>query len=68
MRTVGLCLFCDNESPAARAVIDHLVRHGEIAQADLPEIATLLGELAMRTLPTELGEELLSAEFVRTTL
>ncbi|MFI6170689.1 DUF6300 family protein [Nocardia sp. NPDC051052] len=69
-RSVGLCPSCDGESRAARAVIDHLVRHGGFAQADLPEIAALLGELASRALPAELDEELLhaaAAEFVRAT-
>lgn len=59
-RTVGLCPACDSESSVARAVMDHLVRHGDIEQADLSEIAALLSELAMQALPAELDEELLS--------
>lgn len=67
-RTVGLCPECDRESPVARAVIDHIVRYGEVGQANLIEIAALLAELAMRALPAELDRKLLNAaaaEFVR---
>ncbi|MEU7141600.1 DUF6300 family protein [Nocardia sp. NPDC046473] len=71
IRTVGLCPRCDSESSAVRAVIEHIVRHGDIVHADLLEIAALLSELAMQAIPADADEELMgaaAAEFVRATL